>query len=465
MKTRTIFAFIAGLLLFTLPANSQPIQLHPENPHYLQYKGKPTVLITSAEHYGALLNLDFDYVTYFKEMQETGMNLTRIFSGAYCEPVGAFKIENNTLAPRWNKFICPWARSDTSGYPNGGNKFNLNKWDDAYFARLKDFMREAGNHGVIVEYVFYCPFYKDAMWELSPMNHVNNVNGYTDVKRTEVYALKDDRITKTQKAMVRKVVNELKEFDNLYYEICNEPYFGGVTLEWQSEIAQTIVDTEKEFEHRHLIAQNIANGSKELEAPIKHIDIYNYHYAFPPNAVYQNYDLNKVIGYDESGFKGISDTTYRSHAWAFLMGGGAIFNNLDYSFTPDYENGTAKVDAPGGGSAALRDQLRILREFMESLDFINMQPAQSVIQDVKGDKDSKAWCLANPGQQYAFYILHGKKSDLVLNLPVGNYQAEWIHTLTGKTIQKETKNHEGGMFTLSSPYYIDDIALKLTKTK
>jgi hypothetical protein len=36
-----------------------PIQLHPENPHYFLYKGEPMVLITSAEHYGALLNLDY----------------------------------------------------------------------------------------------------------------------------------------------------------------------------------------------------------------------------------------------------------------------------------------------------------------------------------------------------------------------------------------------------------------------
>ena len=32
---------------------------------------------------------------------------------------------------------------------------------------------------------------------------------------------------------MRKVVDELKDFDNLYYEIANEPYFGGVTMEWQ----------------------------------------------------------------------------------------------------------------------------------------------------------------------------------------------------------------------------------------
>ena len=29
--------------------------------------------------------------------------------------------------------------------------------------------------------------------------------------------------------LVRKVVRELNEFDNVYFEICNEPYFGGVT--------------------------------------------------------------------------------------------------------------------------------------------------------------------------------------------------------------------------------------------
>ena len=37
---------------------AKPIRLHPDNPHYFQYRGKPVILITSAEHYGAVLNLD-----------------------------------------------------------------------------------------------------------------------------------------------------------------------------------------------------------------------------------------------------------------------------------------------------------------------------------------------------------------------------------------------------------------------
>ena len=107
-------------------AQAQPISLNQENPHYFEYKNKPAVLITSAEHYGAVLNLDFDYKTYLDELHAKKLNLTRVFSGAYCEPPGAFNIGSNTLAPAPNRLIAPWARSDQAGYRNGGNKFDLN---------------------------------------------------------------------------------------------------------------------------------------------------------------------------------------------------------------------------------------------------------------------------------------------------------------------------------------------------
>ena len=40
-------------------AQSTPISLHPDNPHYFLWRGKPTVLIGSGEHYGAVLNRPF----------------------------------------------------------------------------------------------------------------------------------------------------------------------------------------------------------------------------------------------------------------------------------------------------------------------------------------------------------------------------------------------------------------------
>src|SRR2546421_1126572 len=57
-------------------AHSAPIALHPKNPHYFLFRGKPTVLITSGEHYGAVLNLDFNYFEYLATLKAGGLNLT-----------------------------------------------------------------------------------------------------------------------------------------------------------------------------------------------------------------------------------------------------------------------------------------------------------------------------------------------------------------------------------------------------
>src|SRR5687767_14493896 len=133
------------LLCVALPVIAAPIEtfrLHPKNPRYCEWQGRPTVLITATEHYGAVLNLDFDYITYLNELQRHGFNLTRIFSGAYREITGSFNIKENTLAPKPGRFVCPWASAD-------GNKFDLTKWDAAYFIRLKDFIAEAGKRGII----------------------------------------------------------------------------------------------------------------------------------------------------------------------------------------------------------------------------------------------------------------------------------------------------------------------------
>src|SRR5947209_2889695 len=113
MLSRTIFSLTA--LLLVTPAfaeSSKPISLHPDNPHYLLFRGKPTILITSGEHYGAVLNSQFDYVAYLKELKSNGFNLTRTFSGVYREVPGAFGIVENTLGPDAKHFVCPWSRNE-----------------------------------------------------------------------------------------------------------------------------------------------------------------------------------------------------------------------------------------------------------------------------------------------------------------------------------------------------------------
>jgi hypothetical protein len=407
-----------------------------------------------------VLNRAFDYKKYLQTLQSYGFNLTRTFSGAYCEPVGAFKIENNTLAPGKGQFLCPWARSETPGYANGGNKFDLTNWNSTYFRRLRTFVKEANKCGIVVELVLFCPFYKDSMWELSPMNAVNNINDIGKMERTAVYTLNHPKLLSIQDRMVRRIVWELRDFDNVYYEICNEPYFGGVTIEWQNHIAETITRAEATLEIKHLIAQNIANKFKKIENPNPQVSIFNFHYAKPPQAVTDNYGLNKVIGDDETGFAGSEPKPYRLEGWDFIIAGGAVFDNLDYSFNVGHEDGTAKINAPGSGGQVMHKQLEILKDFINNFDFIKMKPDNSVIKGGIPEK-ATARALIQTGHAYAIYINGGNQANLIVELPKGNYRAEWVNTKTGKIDKTETFQHKGGNRKLPSPKYIDDIALRI----
>jgi Cellulase (glycosyl hydrolase family 5) len=450
-------------------AKDRPLSLHPDNPHYFLWRGQPTVLITSGEHYGAVMNLEFDYATYLRELEARKLNCTRLFSGAYVEPLGSFGIAQNTLAPSAGRFIAPWARSSQPGYANGGNKFDLTRWDENYFKRLRDFVKQAGRRGVVVEMNLFCPFYDESQWHLSPQNTINNVNGLGNVARTNVYTLdKNGGLLALHEAMTRKIVTELNEFDNLYYEICNEPYFGGVTMAWQRHIADVIAETEKILPNRHLISQNIANGSQQITQPHPAVSIFNFHYASPPKAVAENYALNKAIGDNETGFKGTNDAPYRAEAWEFILAGGALYNNLDYSFVAGHERGDFVYPAkqPGGGNAAFRRQMTVLRDFICGFDFVRMKPDKSFLLSGVPEK-VRVHALMEEGKQYAAYFLDpsdaaARSLSLSVALPAGEYRIEWVDVLSGKPIKRE-RVQSPGVITITSPEFRREIALSIRR--
>jgi hypothetical protein len=465
----TRFATCAALALTAAAAKERTLSLNPDNPHYFLWRGRPTVIITSGEHYGAVMNLDFDYAAYLAELASKRLNGTRTFSGAYVEPLGAFNIAHNTLAPAAGRYIAPWARSNQPGYANGGNKFDLTQWDENYFKRLRDFVAQAGRHGVVVEMNLFCPFYDESQWRLSPQNSINNINGLGNIARTNVYTLDNNGgLLAVHEAMVRKIVTELNGFDNLYYEICNEPYFGGVTLDWQRHIADVIAETERSLPNQHLISQNIANGSQKVTQSFPTVSIFNFHYASPPNAVAENYSLNKAIGDNETGFKGTNDAPYRAEAWEFILAGGGLYNNLDYSFVAGHERGdfVYPTKQPGGGNAEYRRQMMVLRDFICSFDFVRFKPDKGFLQSGVPEK-FHVQALAEAGKQYAAYFLNpddgaARSLSLTLALPAGRYRVEWVDVLSGKPIRHDRVKSQGGV-TINSPEFQREIALRIRR--
>lgn len=480
--------FTITLILFSVSLFAQPISLHPENPHYLLFKGQATVLVTSAEHYGAVLNNDFDFETYLKTMHAEGMNYTRIFTGSYVEIPGSFNIENNTLAPIVGSFVAPWQRTGEAGLYKGEKKFDLSKWNPEYFSRLHKFISLASELDIVVEVTFFCSTYQDAFWERNPFNPGNNVNEIPlNLERKKSNTLDNGTLTEFQKNLVKKLVKELNDYDNVFYEIQNEPWSddpqkvmrtlrtldpkpgegdwykwaeeaSSASLKWQKIMAQTIVETEKELPKKHLIAQNFTNFKHSVDKVDPNVSILNFHYVWP-EAVWLNYGWNRPINFDESGFAGSRTNTYLRQAWQFMMGGGAIFNNLDYSFSVGKEDGSGVNNAPGGGSSEFRSQLKFLRNFIESMDFVKMQPDFNVVYHAPG---VQVQCISEPGKQYAMVLTGAASKWLKLNLPKGNYYYEFVCPFTGNKLKSGFfKHRSAGIKELNPPEFNRMVALKI----
>lgn len=467
-----VFA-IACILMSCLGgiAWAAPISAHPENPRYFQWRDKPVVLVTSAEHYGALLNLDFDYTRYFGALQKDGLNLSRIFSGTYVELPHSFGITDNTLAPAADRYLAPWARTDEPAPDGRGGKYDLTQWNPDYFARLHDMLNAADAAGVVVEFTLFCALYEDPLWAVAPMNARNNVNGVGNCPRGEVYKLMHDDLTAVQEAFTRKIVQELKDHDNLIYEICNEPYVADtVNMAWQHRMVDVIVEEEQKLGVRHMISLNVANKKARIDAPHPGVTLYNFHYA-APEAISMNWDLNVALGDNETGFSGKADFPYRSEAWDFMLAGGALFNHLDYSFTAKHPEGDfIEFASPGGGGPAIRQQIGLLKRFIEGFDFLKLAPALDKVSKVS--KPVRAQAMAEPGVAYAVYLRMKKEAlaagapitaEFELDLPEGEWTVEWLHPRTGEKFPVETIEHGGGKRTMTTPEFFEDVAVAVRR--
>ena len=487
---KTIATLILSLTALAGSLSAQPVKVDPGNPHYYSFHGRPTLLITSAEHYGAVLNADFDYVAYLDALRANGLNYTRIYPGYLFEPVGKF-ITGNTLGPRPSRLILPWARSDKPGYLLGGNLFDLNRWDQAYFTRLKDFLRKADERGVVVEICFFNSEYSDT-WAISPLYSENNVQGEGNCDWRDAQSLKHADVVRREEDYVRKITEEANAFDNVILEICDEPSSigTGVALAgpWVAHMADVVIATEKKLPNRHLIAQEVEGpygGAMDFSADPR-FDVVVGQYIYGQSngeaggemggmrGLDSKYGVNKPIELNETcyypiWYQGDKVADSRVEAWEFIVGGGAGFNHLNGLFT--VANPAGKHPDDEKMFAALRH----LSEFMASFEFTKMRPDSSFVLE-GSPKGMFARMLSEAGRQYALYIHHsdrkggcyevvpsGYSESLQLDLPSGNYRADWVDPASGAVVASQNIAHSGGKYGLTTPRYMIDIALRIER--
>jgi len=444
------------LLLTPLAPAADVIRVSATNPRYLEWHGQPTVLVAAGEHYGAVINPDFDGARYLHTIAAAGLNHTRLFLGSYVEWPQAFGISDNPLAPAPGRFLAPWARSSTPGFSLGGNKFDLDRWNAAYFTRLHAYLDEAERQGIAVEAVL---FFAGPGWDHLPLNPRNNVNATDDVGGTRYLTLDNGNQLERQEAYTRKLVRELNRHGNVLLNICNEPWFYNqdrpgfaaqptpATKAWIQRVARWVRDEESSLPLRHVVCVDLSNQgtvltADDLAGSFSEIDGFNVHYDANAESLARNPALPRYLAFNDTGFNGPVEESYRVQGWRYLLSGGAVYSHLDFTFTVGHEDGTGTPafsgSYNGGGSAAVRQQLGVLLAFMRSIPVARMQPDNATV--VGG---AESWCaLAQPGVAWAFWFPGEGPIAPGLALPPGRYRAEWVDLLTGAVTTERYESRE-----------------------
>ena len=179
--------------------------------------------------------------------------------------------------------------------------------------------------------------------------------------------------------------------------------------------------------------------------------------------------LNKVIGCNETGgHRNNMDYTFRKQAWEFIMAGGALFNNLDFSFSVGNESGKGDSLCPGtGGSHSLRMQYGFLRKFLEGMNVINLHPANHIIYSLEYTLcDGYGYLLSDERSQYAFYLSKSNVYRASFMVEEGQYLYELFDPVSCSCLESRIITHPGGLLVLSlSRHDIKDqeIAFRLIK--
>ncbi|NOX56150.1 MAG: hypothetical protein GXP27_17250, partial [Planctomycetes bacterium] len=239
-----------------------PLRVHPENPRYFADASGRVVYLAGSHTWLNLQDatldgkrLPFDYDEFLGFLQKHNHNFFRLWT--WESPSWVLRDSRvMTVSP------LPFQRTGPGTARDGKPKFDLTRFNRAYFQRLRERVEAAGRRGLYVGVMLFQGFSvarksktrKRSPWETHPFNGLNNINGIDgdlngDGEGYEVHTLSDPRITRLQETYVRQVIDTLNDLDHVIYEISNESH--GASAEWQAHMIRFIHEYEKGKPKQH----------------------------------------------------------------------------------------------------------------------------------------------------------------------------------------------------------------------
>src|SRR5258706_5418009 len=155
---------------------TQPIRIHPQNHKLFEFRGKPLVLVTASEHYGAVINRPFRFERYLADAADKHMTLTRCFM--LFRELQTTINPYSTCKPESPDYIAPFPRTGPGRALDQEYKYDLDRFNPEFFDRLHRFVSLASDYGIIVEIVLLSNTYNNDVWAMNPINPKNNLDGH-----------------------------------------------------------------------------------------------------------------------------------------------------------------------------------------------------------------------------------------------------------------------------------------------
>ena len=373
--------------------------------------------------------------------------------------------------PDYSVTPFPWQRTGPGNASDGKPKFDLTKFNQAYFDRLRNRVQQLNNAGIYAGVYLF-----SAEWILRfrfpgdgyPFTGANNVNGIDDggaMKSVTMTA--SNEITAIQDVYVKKLITELNDLPNVLWIVSQEAPRGARW--WNSHLIAFTRSFEAGKPFQHPIGYGvpddkdsvIINSNADWIAPGTRIS--------PTQTIGTGHPARKVnINDSDHSYWEIwkeSPQINRNYFWInFTQGNQTLFMDPWVVYYPRENRNLPPSPMHGIGAGPdlrwenVRNTMGYIRDYADRMNLAAMTPQAKL--------SSTGHVLANTEPANAELLVYAPSGgEFTVNLSgrPGKFKVEWMNPSTG------TKNAgaiiSGGSVKTFSPPFSGDAVLYLKQSK
>lgn len=444
------FLLLAAVAVSPAAADDDQPALRPydQNPAYWQYKGEPVILLGGSWQ-DNLWNHPTKLEEHLDILVDSGGNYLRC-----------------TMSSRNKGNVWAFARTD-----NG--KYDLEQWNDEYWRRLDHFLQLTEQRDIIVQVELWDPWdhFEDHQtqggWSYNPFNPANNITYTADESNLPtavdyppgptpsdhpffrtVPALQNNQLVlRYQEAYIDKLLSITLQYPHVLYCMNNE---SGERPEWGDHWARHVRRRAEEAGRTVQLANMRRNEdltSEDQRTLYNKRDLYTFVDISQNNTRrgQTHWDriqaVHELFAEDPRPLNNVKIYTFNGGAeasvqrfWRNIFGGCA---SARFHRPHPLEDPADHLEAHGSGiglSPRAQAHIKSLRTVTDAIHIFSAAPSNHLLSD---RDDNEAYCIAQPGKQYAVYFPATGRVTLDLSDASGELEARWLNIKNSRWLDSD----------------------------